>query len=158
MMAQEEVFGTRDRTYSAWHRRMSTRRFIGIERAQTLAMIDLDASLYVEYDDATKEPLALIETAEDRGQDIKPATVTRKLAERASLPAYVLLYTKADSENPADNRWPDISRFRVQRLCPVPENKWRDITPKEWAEALCELRMWSSKRLDKQLDAAGDAA
>src|SRR5688500_12286183 len=74
VMSQEERFGTRDRSYSAWHRRNSTRRFVGIERAQTLAMIDLDASLYVEYDDATKEPIALIETAIDCGQEFKPAT------------------------------------------------------------------------------------
>lgn len=54
---QEETYGTRDRAYSAWHRRMSTRRFIGIDRAQLLAMIDLDAALYVEYDNGSKEPL-----------------------------------------------------------------------------------------------------
>ena len=70
-MPHEEVTGTRDRTYSAWHRRMSTRRYVGIEAAQTLGMIDLDASLYVEYDDSTKEPLALIETARDVGQEFK---------------------------------------------------------------------------------------
>ena len=64
-MSQEERHGTRDRSYSAWHRRQSTRRYIGIEKATLLAMIDLDASLYVEYDDGTKEPLALIETAQD---------------------------------------------------------------------------------------------
>lgn len=44
---QEERYGNRDRTYSAWHRRLSTRRFVGLERAQLLAMIDLDAALYV---------------------------------------------------------------------------------------------------------------
>ena len=66
-MAQEEVYNTRDRSYSAWHRRKSTGRFIGFEHAQLLAMIDLDASLYVEYDDGTKEPIALIETAIDVG-------------------------------------------------------------------------------------------
>ena len=30
-MSQEERFGSRDRTYSAWHRRHSTRRYIGID-------------------------------------------------------------------------------------------------------------------------------
>ena len=49
-------------------------------------MIDLDASLYIEYDDGTKEPLALIETAQDIGQTYKNTTVTKKLAERAKLP------------------------------------------------------------------------
>ena len=51
---QEEIYGTRDRAYSAWHRRGSTRRYVGIDRAQLLAMIDLDAALYVEYDNGTK--------------------------------------------------------------------------------------------------------
>ena len=88
-MAQEEKYGTRDRTYSAWHRRLSTQRFVGIEKAQLLAMIDLDAALYVEYDDGTKEPLALIETAQDVGQAYKPATVTLRLAKRAD---FALLY------------------------------------------------------------------
>jgi hypothetical protein len=40
---QEERYNTRDRTYSAWHRRLSTRRFVGLERAQLLAMIDIEA-------------------------------------------------------------------------------------------------------------------
>jgi len=73
------------------HRRHSTRRFVGIERAQLLSMIDLDAALYVEYDDSSKEPLALIETARDVGQGYKAATVTRNLAKRAGLPCYCVL-------------------------------------------------------------------
>lgn len=70
-MSQEERYGARDMSYSAWHRRNSTRRFIGIEYAQLLAMIDVDVSLYVEYDDKTKMPLALIEIAIDVGQESK---------------------------------------------------------------------------------------
>ena len=115
---QVERHGTRDRTYSAWHRRPSIRRFVGIERAQLLAMIDLDASLFVEYDDQTKEPVALIETARDVGQAFKAATVTARLAKRAGLPAYVVLYTPASNLNPSDQEWQDISRFRVRRLWP----------------------------------------
>lgn len=38
---QEEVYAIQDRSYSAWHRRHSTRRFVGIDRAQLLAMVDL---------------------------------------------------------------------------------------------------------------------
>lgn len=153
-MAQEEVFGTRDRSYSAWHRRASTRRFVGIERAQTLAMIDLDASLYVEYDDGTKEPLALVETALDRGQAIKPATVTKKLARRATLPAYILLYELAECRNPADKEWCDIKSFRVRRIWPEPETKWEKIEPSEWARRLVLLREWSARQLDKQMPEA----
>ena len=93
-MAQEEKYGTRDRTYSAWHRRLSTQRFVGIEKAQLLAMIDLDASLYVEYDDGTKEPLALIETAQDIGQAFKPATVTLQIGQEGrSAMLYRIVHT-----------------------------------------------------------------
>src|SRR5258706_16477069 len=97
---QEERFGSRDRTYSAWHRRLSTRRFVGIERAQLLSMIDLDGALYVEFDGRTSEPLALIETAIDLGQSRKVASVTRRLAQRASVPAYVVLYRLSRASNP----------------------------------------------------------
>lgn len=146
----EEVYNSRDRSYSAWHRRASTRRFIGIERAQNLAMIDLDASLYVEYDDGTKEPLALIETAMDRGQPFKPATVTTKLARRCDPPiaAYVLLYKLSDMPLACDPQWKDIDSFRAKRLWPKPESNWREFTPKQWAECLVRLREWSAKKLD----------
>jgi hypothetical protein len=152
-MAQEEVYGTRDRAYSAWHRRGSTRRFVGIEPAQTLAMIDLDASLYIEYDDGTKEPLALIETARDVGQTYKCATVTTKLAQRCVpiLPAYVLLYTLADTPNPADSVWPDIAGFRVMRLHPKPESRWWPYTPQAWADFLVRLRKRTGELLDEEL-------
>lgn len=151
-MSQEERYNTRDRSYSAWHRRQSTRRYIGIENAQLLAMIDLDASLYVEYDDGTKEPLALIETARDVGQPHKTATVTLKLAQRADLPCFVVLYTVSESMNPADNKWPDISSFRVKRLHPSPEFQWRVLTPQEWADTLLIMRRWKAKRIDALID------
>lgn len=145
---QEEVYGTRDRSYSAWHRRLSTRRFIGIEKAQLLAMIDLDASLYVEYDDGSKEPIALIETARDIGQAYKTATVTMKLATRANLPCFVVLYTLSDKQNPADKRWKDIESFRVKRLFPKQEIKWRIMTPEQWANTLLKMREWSCRNID----------
>ena len=149
---QEERYGTRDRTYSAWHRRKSTRRFVGIERAQTLAVIDLDASLYVEYDDGTQEPLALIETARDIGQSYKTATVTKKLAARAKLPAFVLLYTPADLPNPADDQWDDIRAFRAKMICPR-EESWKDFTPDAWCKYLVSLREYTAKRVDTEMDA-----
>lgn len=150
-MAQEEIFNTRDRAYSAWHRRLSTGRYIGIERAQLLAMIDLDASIYVEYDDGTKEPLALIETAQDRGQNYKCATVTTNLAKRANLPCFVVLYTLSDELNPYDKQWYDIASFRVKRLWPKSENNWREFSPQKWAENLLIMREWQAKKLDSFL-------
>ena len=151
---QEELYGTRDRTYSAWHRRLSTRRFVGIEKAQSLAMIDLDASLYVEYDDGTKEPVALIETALDVGQGFKSATVTTKLAKMAGLPCYCVLYSCSKTPNPADPVWPDIASFRVKRLWPNPERSWRTVEPREWAGALLKIRTWAASKAD--IKAAND--
>lgn len=151
---QEERYGTRDRTYSAWHRRLSTRRFVGIERAQSLAMIDLDAALYVEYDNSSKEPIALIETAIDVGQSYKSATVTKRLAMLSGLPCYCLLYSCAKTPNPADPTWPDISSFRVKRLWPKPEHFWRTVEPCEWAGALLKIRAWATNRID--IKAAND--
>lgn len=153
---QEEKYGSRDRSYSAWHRRASTRRFVGIELAQTLAMIDLDASLWVEYDDGTKEPLMLIETARDVGQNHKSATVTTNLAkmcsDRRPLPAYAVLYKLADTPNPADGDWKDIESFRVKRLWPQPEHAWTTVSPQQWAEMLVDFR----KRLTRYLDTSHD--
>lgn len=155
-MSQEEVYNERRRDYSAWHRRNSTRRFVGIENAQLLAMIDLDASLYVEYDDGSKEPVALIETAQDVGQTYKTATVTTKLAQRARLPCFVVLYTLSTQPNPADASWRDIESFRVKRLYPIPENDWKILSPDEWAKKLLAMRAWSAKRLDDAFSAAAD--
>ena len=78
-MSQEEKYNERRRDYSAWHRRNSTRRFIGIEHAQLLAMIDLDASIYVEYDDGTKEPIALIETAQILREVFRKADIIARM-------------------------------------------------------------------------------
>lgn len=148
-MPHEEVYNERRRDYSAWHRRRSTRRFVGIEKAQLLTMIDMDASLYIEYDDGTKDPLALIETARDIGQSYKSATVTHKLALLADLPCFVVLYTLSRSPNPYDAQWQDIDQFRVKRLHPKPEHKWRILSPKEWAETLVRLRQWSADKIDR---------
>lgn len=146
-MTQEERYSTRDRSYSAWHRRASTKRFVGWEKAQLLAMIDLDVSLYIEYDDGTKEPLALIETAVDVGQNHKSTTVTRKLAERANLPCFLVLYTLTTNLNPADRKHKDIHQFRVKRMRPKEEKEWRVLTPQQWAETLLSLREWSASNI-----------
>lgn len=114
-------------------------------------MIDVDVALWVEYDDGTKEPLALIETAVDRGQDMKPATVIRNLARRCNpvLHAYVLLYRLAAEANPADARHRDIDRFRVRRIWPPPETAWHVLTPRKWAEWPVELRARAARQTGK---------
>lgn len=150
-MAQEERYGARSLAYSAWHRRQSIGRYVGIEKAQTLAMIDMDHVLWVEYDDHSKEPVALIEEAQDIGQPGKIATVTRNLARRADLPAFVILWTAGEQPNPVSPKWPDIERFRVKRLWPPTPNPWRQLTPEQWAQTLVRMRIWQAERLDKEL-------
>lgn len=153
-MSQEERYGTRSGVYSAWHRRKSTQRFVGIEQAQLLAMIDVDVALYVEYDDETKDPLALIETAEDVGQSWKSATVTTNLARRTypQVRAYCLLYTVADTPNPADQNYNDISSFRVRRTWPEPRTDWVRFTPQEWATQLLRMRGEAASAIDVLLE------
>jgi len=48
---QKEIYGTRDLSYSKWHRAASTKRFVGEDNARQLAMIDADVCIYVEYAD-----------------------------------------------------------------------------------------------------------
>jgi hypothetical protein len=149
-LSQEEIYGIRDLSYSAWHRRESTRRFVGIEQAQLLAMIDLDSCLYIEYDDSTKEPICLMEVAQDIGQPIKPFTVTKKLAMRCKpiLPAYVLLYTLGKEKNPANNKYFDISSFRFKCIWPEESWQWSILTPSQYANWLLGIRRKSSSFLD----------
>lgn len=146
---QEERYSTRDLTYSAWHRRLSTRRFVGIEKAQSLAMIDLDGALYIEYDDGSKRPVALIETAIDVGQQYKAASVVMNLAKMSGLPCYCVLYKCANDPNPANPLMPDISQFRIKRLWPKPDREWRQLEPNEWAHALLKIRAWSARKFDE---------
>lgn len=147
---QKEKYGIRDLCYSAWHRAASIRRFVGWERAQLLSMCDADCVLFLEYEASTKEPLALIETAQDVGQSDKPATAITRLAQRAKIPAYLILYSQSEGVNPADRRWRDVRGFRIRRLWPRPERGWRPLTPKQWADGLLRIRAWAAKRLDRQ--------
>jgi hypothetical protein len=148
---QEERYGTRSLVYSAWHRRYSTQRYVGIEAAQRLAMVDIDCCLWIEYDDRSREPLALIETARDVGQPTKPATITRNLARRAGIAAYCALYAHSDYANPAATDLPDIATFRVKRLWPQPEYAWKVHTPQEWADRLLAMREYGASRIDEEL-------
>ncbi len=142
LMSQQERYGSRDLTYSAWHRKDSTGRFVGIGLASTLTMIDVDC---VECDRYNK-PIALIETARDVGQPYKPATMTTELAMLSGLVAYLVLYTPSQRKNPAYPEYQDIDSFRVKRLWPEPEHFFTIYTPEEWTRRLVELRHWRASR------------
>ena len=150
----EEQFLIRDRAYGVWHRPRSINRFLGHRRAKSLTMADLDSVLFVEYGYSGKLPLALIEVAQDIGQE-KPTGVIRELARMANLPAYVSLYTPAARANPASPAWHDIDGFRVKRVWPQPEADWRTLSPAEWANALVQIRDWQLRRFSS-IPAAND--
>ncbi|MGH9847778.1 MAG: hypothetical protein ACREEM_54520, partial [Blastocatellia bacterium] len=143
--------GRIDQCYPAWHRAASVGRFLELGEARALSCIDLDAALYVEYENAGRVPVVLIETMMDRWPDdpqpFKPATVLQNLARLADLPAYTVAYLPSRKPNAADPRWPDIVRFRVRRLWPQPETGWRTLTPAQYAAGLRKARVWSESRV-----------
>ncbi|RSC15094.1 hypothetical protein [Burkholderia cenocepacia] len=153
---QEEQFLIRDRAYGVWHRTRSISRFIGTREARALTMADLDSVLFVEFGCSNKVPLALVEVARDIGQE-KASGVIHQLARMAGLPAFVALYSPASRANPASPAWHDIEEFRVRRVWPKPEKRWRRLSPAEWAEALVQIRDWQLKRFSSQ-HAANDPA
>jgi hypothetical protein len=141
-MSMEEQWHGRfpSQCYSGWHRPLSMQRFIGSSSAYKLSMIDIDYVPWVEYEDGSKRPVALIETAMDIGQRIKPTSVLRQLGIMADLPVYAVLYTMSRSMNPAATHLQDISQFRIKRIVPEPETSWKILTPAEYAKGLLTLR------------------
>ena len=152
---QEEQHLIRDRAYGVWHRSRSISRFLGRRQAQSLTMADLDSVLFVEYGYSGKLPLALVEVAQDIGQE-KPTGVIRELAKMSNLPAFVALYTPASRANPVSPAWHDIDGFRVKRVWPKPEAKWRTLSPGEWANALVQIRDWQLRRFSSQIASNDD--
>ncbi|WP_416268813.1 hypothetical protein SD235_04800 [Burkholderia cepacia] len=143
----------RDRTYGNWHRAPSIIRFLPARDAEGMTMVDLDSVLFVEHDPEQKIPLCLVEAARDIGQTTKPTGVIRALAERANLPAFVVLYQPAAFPNPANQNWDDVASFRVMRIWPRPERTWRVLTPEQWAHALVAIRGWQLRRASMQTPA-----
>jgi hypothetical protein len=148
-MAEHERWGTRNDDYSAWHRSPSIGRYLDDSvDASLMAMIDLDVVLYLEYEKATQEPLAVIEVACDTsnnrgltGIEYKNAGVTERLAVKAGIFGFVVLYKSSRSErNPADRKAWDIEWFKYKRLHPKPDGRWHFASPEEWADVIYRLR------------------
>lgn len=138
-MSDDEQRGWRDLTYNRWHRKRSLRRYIGLEAAHRCAMVDIDS---FEYCNWCYEPLALVETARQRGP--KTATATARLAKAADIPAYRLLYEVDDAnEQHCDcgniTGHGEITRFWLSRIWPAREGEV-ELSPAEWANCLYQLR------------------
>lgn len=99
-MSRQERYGTRDLSFSAWHREIDG----------DLDWIDLD---YCGYCHECKRPLFLMELAQDKGQKFKTTTVTRNLANMAGIPAMLVFYSANGS---------GMDGFRVQKIAP----EWSD--------------------------------
>lgn len=152
---QPRKFTEIDLSYSTWHRTASIKRFVGSRQAYELSMIDLDATMWVEYNQASRIPVALIETARDVGQTYKTYTVTRNLAEMAGLPALLCLYKLSGNLNPINRpgeQWRDIQQFRVLRLTPRFTGEWSILSPKQYAEMLIRMRRVGTALAVAQLD------
>jgi hypothetical protein len=149
---QEEQFLIRDRSYGVWHRLRSIERFPGHRQAKSLTIADLDSVMFVEYGYDNKLPLALVEVAQDIGQE-KPTGVIRPLAKMANLPAFVALYTPAPRPNPLSPAWHDIGQSRVKCVWPRPEAAWRNLSPSEWASAAVQIRDWQLRSFASQVAA-----
>ena len=122
-VSDEEKYGYRDLTYSKWHRPKSG------WLKHDITYIDLDAC---EYCHSCYEPLALIETAMDVDQSEKSVIVTRRLAEKANLPAYLVFYRISAPGN--------IDRFRVRQIFPRSDKEIElMMTPQEYALFLTSI-------------------
>lgn len=131
-MSRDERYGTRDLTFSAWHR-------YGLPGRATA--IDLDL---VEYCQRCRMPLCLIESARDVGQPSKPTIVMRQLAQVANVVAICLLWTPDGNtcQCKSDRRVPGcrhgISGFRMRRIHPVDEEfeEWKPGDVAAWLTRL----------------------
>lgn len=124
-MSQHERTGTRDLTYSAWHRSRSTKRFLGAVRAAKLSMIDVDA---VEFCFRCSKPLALIEVKDYHAQSLS-MRVTLALADLAGIDAYLVLCWPTEAGD-------DIERFEVRPR----SGQTVEMSPSEYAEWLWSFR------------------
>ena len=99
--------------YSLWHRSLP----------EKLGMLDIDACGICLN---CKTPLYLAETAFDVGQPWKATTTTKKLANLAALPSFLVFY-KVDG--------PSITSFRIKQLTP-----WRSeemfMLPSGWLQVM----------------------
>ena len=120
-MSLKEVTGTRDLTYSGWHRPPNLSRHC--------CYIDIDSLEYCCY---CNEFLFLIETAIDTSRDDKGTFITRLLAKKLNIPAYLVYYRKGQQKN-------EILSFRVKQISPTWENQII-MTPEQYKDFIYNFR------------------
>lgn len=112
-MARYNYFNIGDH-FSEYHR-----RFDG------LAGLDLD---FIEICQKCQEPLAMFETAVDKGQTYKTTTVTEKIARACKVPSFLVFYTPGLAHD-------EVTQFRIKKLTPN-ETELRVMHPPEFIKML----------------------
>lgn len=114
-----------------------------------MKQIDIDATFFVEFAGRCNV-LLLVEYAYDTGQDYKNHHVLQELAQRADVPAIIVLYTNHRSRRSPSNRYkPDFESVRVKWIYPEISMIWKQMTPCEYAKFLEQARFRSSIRNDQ---------
>jgi len=88
------IYHSRGDEFNEWHRSLEDK----------IAALDIDL---VSICHKCYEPLCLYETAFDKDQTHKATTATRRLAERANLPSFLIFYNVP------------VTRLRVRQLTPT---------------------------------------
>ena len=117
--------------YNDWHR-----KYDGI------AMIDVDSVECCQY---CYEPLAIIETCYDKGQQFKATTLSKIIAERLNIPCWLVFYRELT---------PSSLTFRIKRIRSS-KTEFRLMNEDQWVHILRslhdhhKLKCKSKKRKDK---------
>lgn len=149
-MSRPRVHVHEDLSYSQWHRDYLPHLYV--RRGHRFDVVDRDWSEFCHY---CREPLALIETLRDVGQDItdKNTRQTVRWAEMAGKDAFIAAFqVPRPSEVQAridalerevrelENAYP-ITGFRTRQLYPRPASDVRQMTPVGWAKAIHDLHL-----------------
>ena len=117
--------------YNDWHRKY-----------EGITMIDVDSVECCQY---CYEPLAIIETCYDKGQQFKATTLSKIIAERLNIPCWLVFYKELT---------PSSLTFRIKRI-KSRKTEFRLMSEDEWVIILRSLhdhhksKCKSKKRKDK---------
>jgi len=117
--------------YNDWHRKY-----------EGIAMIDVDSVECCQY---CYEPLAIIETCYDKGQQFKATTLSKIIAERLNIPCWLVFYKELT---------PSSLTFRIKRIRSS-KTEFQLMNEDQWVHILRslhdhhKLNCKSTKRKDK---------
>ena len=126
-----DVYAFSNGKYSDWHRKYDGS-----------AYIDVDSVECCQY---CYEPLAIIETCYDKGQEWKATTLSKIIAERLNIPCFLVFYKELT---------PSSLTFRIKRI-KSRKTEFRLMSEDEWVIILRSLhdhhkpKCKSKKRKDK---------